>query len=116
MSVHLHAIEIMSWCLGLCNHSHDHHSSIAGRIEDGMRDGGILTSLLLCAHLSDFGHRMPSEAPKGGWGCLMSPPCLESQGCHLISFCCLLSFFFCLVLLTVLLYLFLPAGPLKALF
>ena len=22
--------------------------------------------------------------PKGGWGCLMSPPYLESQGCHLI--------------------------------
>ena len=93
MSVHLHAIEIMSWGLGLCNHSHDHHSSIAGRIEDGMRDGGILTSLLLCAHLSDFGHRMPSEAPKGGWGCLMSPPCLESQGCHLIPLYYLFSCF-----------------------
>ena len=25
--------------------------------------------------------------PKGGRGCLMSPPCLESQGCHLISLC-----------------------------
>ena len=28
---------------------------------------------------------------KGGRGCLMSPPCLESQGCHLIPLCCLLS-------------------------
>ena len=29
--------------------------------------------------------------PKGGLGCLMSPPCLESQGCHLIPLCYLLS-------------------------
>ena len=30
--------------------------------------------------------------PKGGRGCLMSPPpCLESQGCHLIPLCYLLS-------------------------
>ena len=29
--------------------------------------------------------------PKGGGGCLMSPPCLESQGCHLIPLCYLLS-------------------------
>ena len=29
--------------------------------------------------------------PKGGRGCLMSPPCLESQGCHLIPRCYLLS-------------------------
>ena len=28
---------------------------------------------------------------KGGWGCVMSPPCLESQGCHLIPLCYLLS-------------------------
>ena len=28
---------------------------------------------------------------KGGRGCLMSPPCLESQGCHLIPLCYLLS-------------------------
>ena len=28
---------------------------------------------------------------KGGRGCLMSPPCLESQGCHLIPLCDLLS-------------------------
>ena len=27
----------------------------------------------------------------GGWGCLMSSPCLESQGCHLIPLCYLLS-------------------------
>ena len=39
--------------------------------------------------------------PEGGQGCLMSPPCLESQGCHLIPLCSLLSplLFFCLVLL-----------------
>ena len=30
--------------------------------------------------------------PKGGRGCLMSTPCLESQGCHLIPFCYFLSF------------------------
>ena len=29
--------------------------------------------------------------PKGGRGCLMSPHCLESQGCHLIPLCYLLS-------------------------
>ena len=29
--------------------------------------------------------------PKGGRGCLMSPACLESQGCHLIPLCYLLS-------------------------
>ena len=28
---------------------------------------------------------------KGGRGCLMSPPCLESQDCHLIPLCYLLS-------------------------
>ena len=32
-----------------------------------------------------------SPSPKGGRGCLMSPPCLESQGCHLIPLCYLLS-------------------------
>ena len=32
-----------------------------------------------------------NRAPKGGRGCLMSPPCLESQGCHLIPLCFLLS-------------------------
>ena len=32
-----------------------------------------------------------SIPPKGGCGCLMSPPCLESQGCHLIPLCYLLS-------------------------
>ncbi len=26
-------------------------------------------------------------SPKGGRGCLMSAPCLESQGCHLIPLC-----------------------------
>ena len=31
------------------------------------------------------------QPPKGGRGCLMSPPCLESQGCHLIPLCYLLS-------------------------
>ena len=33
----------------------------------------------------------PSPPPKGGPGCLMSPPCLESQGCHLIPLCYRLS-------------------------
>ena len=47
---------------------------------------------------------------KGGRGCLMSPPCLESQGCHLIPFYYLLScssaescysyLFFCLLALS----------------
>ena len=44
--------------------------------------------------------------PKGGQGCLMSPPFLESQGCHLIPLYNLLSFFFCVVLLLFLSYLF----------
>ena len=33
----------------------------------------------------------PACPPKGGRGCLMSPPCLKSQGCHLIPLCYLLS-------------------------
>ena len=32
-----------------------------------------------------------NDPPKGGRGCLMSPPCLESQGCHLIPLFYLLS-------------------------
>ena len=32
-----------------------------------------------------------SQSPKGGWGYLMSPPCLESQSSHLIPFYYLLS-------------------------
>ena len=35
-----------------------------------------------------------SAPPKGGQGCLMSPSCLESQGCHLVSLSYLLSCFF----------------------
>ena len=31
--------------------------------------------------------RRSNSLPKGGRGCLMSPPCLESQGCHLIPLC-----------------------------
>ena len=31
------------------------------------------------------------NTPKGGRGCLMSPPCPESRGCHLIPFHYLLS-------------------------
>ena len=30
-------------------------------------------------------------SPKGGWRRLMSPPCVESQGCHLIPHYCLMS-------------------------
>ena len=42
----------------------------------------------------------PATSPKGGRGCLMSPSCLESQGCHLIPLSYLLSCFFpCLALL-----------------
>ena len=33
----------------------------------------------------------PACPPKGGRGCLKSPPCLKSQGCHLIPLCYLLS-------------------------
>ena len=36
-------------------------------------------------------HYLSLSPPKGGRGCLMSPPCLESQGCHLIPLCYLLS-------------------------
>ena len=44
---------------------------------------------LSCHYAGDaFSLEVP---PKGGWGCLMSPPCLESQGCHLIPLCYLLS-------------------------
>ena len=30
------------------------------------------------------GVALQPQPPKGGRGCLMSPPCLESQSCHLI--------------------------------
>ena len=49
--------------------------------------------------------------PKGGRGCLMSPSCLESQGCHLIPLSCLLSCFLCLVLLLFLSCHFSANGP-----
>ena len=60
-----------------------------------------------------------THAPKGGRGCLMSPFCLESQGCHLISFSYLLScvcVFFCLVLLLFLSCHFSANGPFSWLF
>ena len=54
--------------------------------------------------------------PKGGRGCLMSSPCLESQGCHLIPLSYLLSCFFCLVLLLFLSCHFSANGPFSWLF
>ena len=52
---------------------------------------GCVPCLQFCSH--DFQSLMFIffYPPKGGQGCLMSPPCLESQGCHLIPRCCLLS-------------------------
>ena len=50
-------------------------------------------------------------APKGGRGCLMSPSCLESQGCHLIPPFYLFNYFFCLVLLLFLSCHFSANGP-----
>ena len=49
---------------------------------------GIVAYLLSYVQffLSDF-----PLAPRGGLGCLVSPSCLEPQGCHLISLFCLLS-------------------------
>ena len=44
--------------------------------------------------------------PKGGLGCLMSTPCLEPQGCHLIQLYYLLSCSSSLSLLLFLSYLF----------
>ena len=65
---------------------------------------------VLCTLRSSLPWQPPFCAPpKGGRGCLMSPPCLESQSCHLIPLCYLL--FFCLVLLPFLSYLFVSAGP-----
>ena len=52
--------------------------------------------------------------PKGGRGWLMSPSCLESQGCHLLPLSYLLSCFFfspCLVLLLFLSCHFSANGP-----
>ena len=54
--------------------------------------------------------------PKGGRGCLMSSPCLESQGCHLIPLSFFLSFFVCLVILLSLSCHFSANGPLSWLF
>ena len=48
--------------------------------------------------------------PKGGRWCLMSPPCLESQGCHLIPLCYLLSCSSAWVCYSFCLTFFLPAG------
>ena len=43
-------------------------------------------------HQKQYTSSLPMrQPPKGGRGCLMSPPCLESQGCHLIPLCCRLS-------------------------
>ena len=47
---------------------------------------------MLCLQVCSIPRRTPVPfPPKGGRGCLMSPPCLESQGCHLIPLCYLLS-------------------------
>ena len=50
----------------------------------------------------------PTHIPKGGWGCLMSLPCVESKGCHWVPLSYLLSCFsarpclsFCLALFQV---------------
>ena len=43
-----------------------------------------------------------SFVPKGGRTLLMSPPCLESQGCHLIPVFLPAPLLFCLVLLLIL--------------
>ena len=46
--------------------------------------GGLMINIKYCLTLI-------VPIPKGGRGCLMSPHCLESQGCHLIPLCYLLS-------------------------
>ena len=68
--------------------------------------------ILLCQYSYNIKTVLAPPPPKGGRGCLMSPPCLESQGCHLIPLCCLLScssakscypfylIFFCLLVLS----------------
>ena len=58
----------------------------------------------------------PPPHPQAGRGCLMSPSCLESQGCHLIPLSYLLSCFFCLVLLLFLSCHFSANGPFSWLF
>ena len=47
-----------------------------------------VSSLFMMVRGANFPPIIP---PKGSRGCLMSPPCLESQGCHLIPLCYLLS-------------------------
>ena len=49
--------------------------------------------------------------PEEGRGCLMPPPCLESQGCHLISLYYLLSCSSAPSCHSVLSFFFLPVGP-----
>ena len=51
-------------------------------------------SLRFCCFVSCAFYLLLSQSYplKGSWGCLMSPPRLESQGCHLISLYYLLSF------------------------
>ena len=51
---------------------------------------GLISALLVLSAIYLF-LKVSLNPPKGGWGCLISPPCLESQGCHLIPLCCLLS-------------------------
>ena len=51
------------------------------------------------------------QLPKGGQGCLITPPCLESQGCHLIPLYCLLSRFSASSSYSFRCISFLPTGP-----
>ena len=54
-----------------------------------------VANALLASHPDIF--KGETKRGKGGRGCLMSPPCLKSQGCHLLPLYYLLSCFFCLV-------------------
>ena len=83
-------------------------------IEDWDATGLDLTSgfLISTGELVQSG----CNSPKGGRGCLMSPSCLESQGCHLIPLSYLLSCYFCLILLLFLSCHFSANGPVSWLF
>ena len=71
-----------------CREAH----SIFHVLDFGRHRGHCRTATARTLWNRTFRLRWPAAAPpKGGRGCLMSPPCLESQGCHLIPLCYLLS-------------------------
>ena len=52
--------------------------------EEELAKEGKTSTVSVCMIACSWRKMAYSWPPKGGQGCLMSPPCLESWGCHLI--------------------------------